>query len=80
ERSRGEILSAFYVAGYLALAVPTIGVAELAELAGLRTAGLVFGVALGAITAVLWGLTRRTPTPAGGEGWPRGAREIVPGR
>jgi MFS family permease len=69
EASRGEILAAFYLVGYLALAVPTIGVAELSLSLGLRLAGAVFGAALAAALGLLYLLTRRTPTPAGGGGW-----------
>jgi MFS family permease len=69
EESRGEILAAFYLVGYLSLAVPTIGVAELSVTLGLRLAGAVFGAALALTLAFLYLLTRRTPTPAGGGGW-----------
>jgi MFS family permease len=68
---RGEILSAFFLTGYLALAVPTIGVGTTAQVVGLSVAGEAFGLALGLTLAVLFLLTRRTPTPAGGEGRPR---------
>jgi MFS family permease len=68
---RGDVLSGFYVTGYLALAVPTIGVGLAADEVGLTTAGLVFGVALVLFVALLFGATRRTPTPPGGEGRPR---------
>lgn len=75
EAHRGEILAAFYLGGYLALAVPTIGVGVLADSAGLRLAGAVFGGLLLGVTLFLYLLTRRTPTPAGGGGWtgPRGS-------
>jgi predicted MFS family arabinose efflux permease len=68
---RGEILSAFYVVGYLALAVPTIGIGETAVQLGLSAAAITFGLALGLSVAVLYVLTLHTPTPAGGEGRPR---------
>jgi MFS family permease len=68
---RGEILSAFFLTGYLALAVPTIGVGATAQVVGLSVAGVAFGLALGLALAVLYVLTRRTPTPPGGEGRPR---------
>ncbi len=67
---RGEILSAYFLVGYLALAVPTLGVGLAAEAFGLRSAALSFGLLLGAFVAALFLLLRRTPTPAGGGGWP----------
>ncbi len=67
---RGEILSAYFLVGYLALAVPTLGVGLAAETFGLRTAALAFGLLVGAFVAALFLLLRRTPTPAGGGGWP----------
>ncbi len=70
---RGEILAAFYVAGYLALAVPTIGVGLAADRVGLGTSAVVFGSAVGAFVALLAVATARTPTPPGGEGRPRGS-------
>jgi len=71
--SRGEILSAFYLVGYLALAVPTIGVAFAAGPFGLGAAAAAFGITLG-IFAVAGGVaTLRTPTPAGGGGRRRSA-------
>ncbi len=71
---RSEILSAFYLAGYLALAVPTIGVAVVLDRVGLDAAGLGFGAVLGVVVVVLYFVLRRTPTPPGGEGRPRAAR------
>ena len=71
---RGEILSAFFVVGYLALAVPTIGVGATADSFGLLTAAASFGIALALSVAILWGFTLRTPTPPGGEGRPRNSR------
>lgn len=68
---RSEILSAFYLTGYLALAVPTIGVAVALDEIGLDGAGLAFGAVLGAVVLVLFFVLRRTPTPPGGEGRPR---------
>lgn len=69
---RGEVLSAFFVVGYLALAIPTIGVGLAADRIGLERAAFPFGIALGLLVAALYLLTRRTPTPPGGEGRPRG--------
>ncbi|MGD0257578.1 MAG: MFS transporter [Thermoplasmata archaeon] len=73
EGERGEMLAGFYAAGYLALAVPTIGVAEASESIGLTAAGVLFGSILAVAVAVLYAVTYRTPTPAGGEGRPRGS-------
>jgi len=70
---RGEILSAFFIVGYLALAVPTIGVGATIDQFGLIAAATGFGAALVIWVAILYVATRRTPTPPGGEGRPRGA-------
>lgn len=68
EDKRGEILAGFYSAGYLALAVPTIGVAEASQRIGLTSAGVLFGSLLAvAVLALLVG-TYRAPTPPGGGG------------
>lgn len=71
EAKRGEILAGFYCAGYLALAVPTIGVAEASEAIGLVQAGVLFGAILAVAVAWLYVATLRTPTPRGGGGRPR---------
>ena len=71
EEMRGEMLAGFYSAGYLALAVPTIGVAEASERIGLTGAGVLFGYILATTAAVLYAATYRTPTPPGGGGRPR---------
>lgn len=68
---RGEILSAFFIVGYLSLAIPTIGVGVTADSFGLPAAATSFGIALGLTVAILYLVTRRTPTPPGGEGRPR---------
>ncbi len=68
---RGGTLAGFYSAGYLALAVPTIGVAEASESIGLPKAGFLFGVVLAAAVAVLYVVIYETPTPPGGGGRPR---------
>ncbi len=70
---RGEVLAAFFVVGYLALAVPTIGIGVAADAVGLSAAAVGFGLGLAVWVAGLYLLTRRTPTPAGGEGRPRSA-------
>jgi MFS family permease len=68
EEARGEMLAGFYIAGYLSLAVPTIGVAEASVTLGLPEAGILFGSILAAAVAVLYFATYRTPTPPGGGG------------
>ncbi len=70
---RGEILSAFFVVGYLSLAVPTIGVGLAADRYGLDAAAIGFGITLAFFVGVLYLVTGRTPTPPGGEGRPRGS-------
>ncbi|HTT15551.1 MAG TPA: MFS transporter [Thermoplasmata archaeon] len=77
---RGEILSAFFVVGYLALAVPTIGIGLAADRIGLGTAAVVFGSTLALFAAALYFVTRHTPTPPGGEGRPRPAPPGTPER
>jgi MFS family permease len=71
EDERGEILAGFYLGGYLALAVPTIGVAETADRIGLPNAGILFGIVLAFAVAFLYWRCYRTPTPPGGGGRPR---------
>jgi MFS family permease len=73
EGDRGEMLAGFYSAGYLALAIPTIGVAEASESIGLTNAGVIFGSVLAVAVAVLYVTAYRTPTPPGGGGRPRGS-------
>jgi predicted MFS family arabinose efflux permease len=71
EAERGETLAGFYSAGYLALAVPTIGIAEASEHIGLANAGVLLGSVVAASAVLLyWGIYR-TPTPPGGGGRPR---------
>jgi predicted MFS family arabinose efflux permease len=65
---RGEVLAGFYSVGYLAVAVPTIGVALASESLGLAGAGILFGSILMITVASLYAMTFRTPTPAGGGG------------
>jgi MFS family permease len=65
---RGEILAGFYSAGYLALSVPTVGVALASERIGLTAAGIAFASVLAVGVAFLYWGTYRTPTPPGGGG------------
>jgi predicted MFS family arabinose efflux permease len=68
EQIRGEMLAGFYSAGYLALAIPTIGVAEASDSIGLTNAGILFGSVLALAVALLYVATYRTPVPEGGGG------------
>lgn len=70
ESMGGEVLSGFYVAGYLALAVPTLGLGLVADSLGVVASGSIFGLALGAFVILTYFATRRTPLPPGGEGRP----------
>jgi MFS family permease len=57
---RGETASSFFVALYVGLALPVIGVGLAAEAFGLKTAGIAFSVAVaGLVGAVLASLVRR---------------------
>jgi MFS family permease len=70
EDRRGETLAGFYSAGYLALAVPTIGIAEASDRIGLTNAGILFGGVLAAAVLLMYAAIWRTPTPPGGGGRP----------
>jgi hypothetical protein len=48
---RARAASSFFVVAYVAIALPVVGVGVLADATGLRLAGLVFAVAIGAIAA-----------------------------
>lgn len=74
ESERGELLAGFYSAGYLALALPTVGVAIASSFVGLPDAAIVLGAVVALLVAVLYGATVRTPTPPGGGGRPTDAR------
>jgi MFS family permease len=71
EQQRGGILAGYYLSGYLALAIPTIGVAEASEWIGLVDAGILFGSLLAVAVGLLYWSTSGTPTPPGGGGRPR---------
>lgn len=68
ETARGETLAGFYSAGYLALAVPTIGIAEVSERVGLASAGVLLGSSLAFAVVLMYIAIIRTPTPPGGGG------------
>jgi MFS family permease len=58
---RGEVASSFFVVAYVAISVPVIGEGILAQVVGLRPAGLTFAAAVAAISImvlVLLGLER----------------------
>jgi MFS family permease len=50
---RGEVASSFFVVVYVAVSVPVIGEGILAEVAGLRPAGLAFAAAVAALSIVV---------------------------
>jgi predicted MFS family arabinose efflux permease len=52
-RVRAEVASSFFVVAYVAISLPVIGEGVLAELVGLRTAGLVFAAVVAALAAVV---------------------------
>ncbi len=56
---RAEVASSFFVICYVAISLPVIGEGVLAEVAGLRTAGLVFAAVVAAIAAVVLVLLAR---------------------
>lgn len=67
---RGEVLSAFHLSGYLALAVPTLTLAFIATELGVVTSGLIFGSVLAGVVLLAYLASRRIVLPAGGEGHP----------
>ncbi|HEX8864222.1 MAG TPA: MFS transporter, partial [Lentzea sp.] len=62
---RAEIASSFFVVAYIAISVPIVGEGLAAQLVGLRTAGVGFGVAAAVLAAVTTASFRPTapPTP-----------------
>jgi MFS family permease len=50
---RAEVASSFFVVAYFALSIPVIGEGVLAHAAGLQTAGIVFGVLVALLAAVV---------------------------
>ncbi|MCI4323517.1 MAG: MFS transporter [Thermoplasmata archaeon] len=73
ESERDELLAGFYVAGYLSVAVPTIGVAEASEWIGFTSAGIIFASLLVVAVGFLCVRTYQTSTPPGGGGRVRSA-------
>lgn len=63
EARRGEVASSFFVVAYVAISIPVVGEGLLAQLIGLRDAGLVFAAAVAAISAVVLVLLARDRAP-----------------
>jgi MFS family permease len=63
EEERDDLLAGFYVAGYLALALPTVGMGVAIQRAGLEPAAVGWAVALAGFVAAVLALTLRTPIP-----------------
>jgi len=57
---RAEVASSFFVVAYFAISVPVIGEGLLAQLSGLRSAGLVFAAVVAALSAVALVLLARS--------------------
>jgi MFS family permease len=72
-RRRGEVASALFIVAYLGISLPVVGVGLLAEVAGLRAAGLSFAALVAALAATVVALVAgnspkeatRTPHGAG---------------
>lgn len=62
-RQRAEVASSFFVVAYVAISIPVIGEGLLAQLTGLRDAGLVFAGAVAAIAAIVLVLLARYSRP-----------------
>jgi len=56
---RAGVVSSFFVVAYVAISLPVIGEGLMAEVAGLKTAGLVFVAIVAALAAVALGLLVR---------------------
>lgn len=59
EERRGEVASSFFVVAYVAISIPVVGEGLLAQLIGLRDAGLVFAAAVAALAALVLVLLAR---------------------
>jgi MFS family permease len=60
---RAEVASSFFVVAFVALSLPVIGEGILAQLATLRTAGLVFSALVAGVAATALVLLARRPSP-----------------
>jgi MFS family permease len=58
---RGEVASSFFVVAYVAISLPVIGEGLLAQVAGLKAAGLVFAGVVAALAAVVLALLATRP-------------------
>lgn len=56
---RGEVTSSFFIVCYVAISVPVVGVGVLADVADLRTAGIVFSAVVVAIALTAFALLAR---------------------
>ena len=61
---RAEVASSFFVVAYVAISAPVVGEGLAAQLVGLRTAGVGFGVAVAVLAAVATARLRSTAPPA----------------
>jgi MFS family permease len=59
---RAEVASSFFVVAYVAISLPVVGLGLLAEVEGLRAAGLIFTAAMAALAAAVVALERRGAT------------------
>ena len=64
EDHRGEVASSFFVVAYVAISLPAVGVGVLGELAGLRSAGLIFAAIVAALALTVLVLLTRDRGPA----------------
>lgn len=56
---RAEVASSFFVVAYVAISLPVVGLGLLAEVEGLRAAGLIFTAAVAVLAAAVVALERR---------------------
>ena len=64
---RAEVASSFFVIAYVAISLPVIGEGVLAQIVGLRTAGLVFAAAVAALAAFVLVLLARRQVDGGAD-------------
>jgi MFS family permease len=57
---RGAVVSSFFVVSYVAISVPVIGEGVLAQMIGLRAAGLIFAAVVAALSALALAIRRST--------------------
>jgi hypothetical protein len=61
---RGQVASNFFLVAYVAISLPVVGVGVLADMIGLRAAGLIFAAVVAALAGTALVLvTRATPRP-----------------